>query len=117
MSVRTLARIEMIAALGIAVGVSTVAFAQFNPFDQTMGMMRSMTDNWSAPTLVDKLASNEGILVDMKEFKIHKGALAKGDPAAHLTKAGAKEVTEGAIIFRSGDKLYIVDGKPAATKQ
>ena len=53
----------------------------------------------------------------MKEFKIHKGALAKGDPAAHLTKAGAKGVTEGAIIFRSGDKLYIVDGKPAATKQ
>ena len=79
-------------------------------------MMRSMTDNWSAPTLVDKLASNEGILVDMKEFKIHKGT-AKGDPAAQLAKAGAKEVTEGAIIFRSGDKLYIVDGKPAATTQ
>ena len=113
---RTLARIGTTAALGIAVGASTVAFAQFNPFDQTMGMMRSMTDNWSAPTLVDKLASNEGILVDMKEFKIHKGA-AKGDPAAHLVKAGAKEVTQGAIIFRSGDKLYIVDGKPAAATQ
>jgi hypothetical protein len=25
---------------------------------------------------------------------------------------GAKEVSHGAIIFRSGDRLYIVDGKP-----
>jgi hypothetical protein len=27
---------------------------------------------------------------------------------------GAREVTEGAIIFRAGDKLYIVDGRPPA---
>jgi hypothetical protein len=26
---------------------------------------------------------------------------------------GGKEVANGAVIFRSGDKLYIVDGKPA----
>jgi hypothetical protein len=26
---------------------------------------------------------------------------------------GGKEVTNGAVIFRAGNKLYIVDGKPA----
>ena len=31
-----------------------------------------------------------------------------------LTKMGAREVSAGAIIFRSGDKLYIVDGTPPA---
>ena len=110
MTERTLFTIGAVTVLGIVAGVSTLAVAQGE-----YGMMRSMTDNWSGRTVVNQLASNEGILVDMKEFKIHKGT-AKGDPAAHLEKAGAKEVTEGAIIFRSGDKLYIVDGKPA-TKQ
>jgi hypothetical protein len=32
---------------------------------------------------------------------------------ALIAKMGGKEVTNGAIIFRSGGKLYIVDGKPA----
>ena len=31
-----------------------------------------------------------------------------------LEKMGAREVSAGAIIFRSGDKLYIVDGTPPA---
>jgi hypothetical protein len=39
---------------------------------------------------------------------------AKGDPAAQLATSGAREVADGAIIFRSGDKLYIVDGKPSS---
>jgi hypothetical protein len=47
----------------------------------------------------------------MKEFKINKG-VAKGDPQAQIAKSGAREVSDGAIIFRSGDKLYIVDSKP-----
>ena len=109
MTERTLFTIGAAAVLGIVAGAS-LAVAQGR-----YGMMRSMTDNWSGQTVVNQLASNEGILVDMKEFKIHKGT-AKGDPAAQLEKAGAKEVTEGAIIFRSGDKLYIVDGKPATTQ-
>jgi hypothetical protein len=28
----------------------------------------------------------------------------------------AREVTEGAVIFRSGEKLYIVDGKEVTGK-
>ena len=61
---------------------------------------------------IGELANNEGIYVDLKAFRIAKGA-AKGDPASQIAKMGAREVADGAIIFRSGDKLYIVDGKPS----
>ena len=50
----------------------------------------------------------------MRRFDIIKGTSAKSDPLATLTKMGAREVFAGAIIFRSGDKLYIVDGTPPA---
>jgi hypothetical protein len=86
--------------------------AQFNPWNNNNVNMKSMTDNWSPPNSVGQLASNEGIFVDVNEFKIAKGA-AKGDPSEQIAKSGAREVTDGAIIFRSGNKLYIVDGKPA----
>ena len=100
------------AGLGLAIGASTLAVAQFNPWNNNNVNMRSMTDNWSAPNAVGQLASNEGIYVDVNEFKIAKG-VAKGDPAAQIAKSGAREVADGAIIFRSGNKLYIVDGRPA----
>jgi hypothetical protein len=80
--------------------------------------MKSFSDAWTSSTQnsVGELASNEGIYVDVKEFKIAKG-LAKGDPAAQIAKLGARKVTDGAIIFRSGGDLYIVDGKPPANTQ
>jgi hypothetical protein len=101
----------------VAVGASMVAamaqqnIGQYGYCSFAQACMKSMTDNWSAPSTVDQLASNEGIFVDVKEFKINKGA-AKGDPSAHIAKSGAREVSDGAIIFRSGNKLYIVDGTP-----
>src|SRR5256885_13407564 len=98
--------------LGLAIGASTLAVGQFNPWNNNNVNMRSMTDNWSAPNAVGQLASNEGIYVDVNEFKINKGT-AKGDSSAQIAKSGAREVSEGAIIFRSGGKLYIVDGRPA----
>jgi hypothetical protein len=116
MSKRTLFTIGASTALGIVVGASTLAVAQFNPWNNNSVNMRSMTDNWGPPSTVAQLASNEGIFVDAKEFKINKG-MAKGDPQAQLAKSGAREVSEGAIIFRSGDKLYIVDGRPPVTTQ
>jgi hypothetical protein len=112
MSGRSLLTIGTAVALGLVAGASTVALGQFSPWNNNNVNMRSMTDNWSEPSPVGQLASNEGIYVDVKEFKINKGA-AKGDPAAQITKSGAREVAEGAIIFRSGGKLYIVDGRPA----
>jgi hypothetical protein len=112
MSRRTLFAVGVSIALGVVVG-STLASAQFNPWNNNNVRMRSMTDNWSEPSPLGALASNEGIYVDVTNFKINKGA-AKGDPAAQLSKSGAREVADGAIIFRSGNKLYIVDGRPPA---
>ena len=64
-----------------------------------------------AATTIDDLGNNEGIFVDKNTFKVVRG-MAKGDPAAQIAKLGARPATEGAIIFRSGDKLYIVDAIP-----
>jgi hypothetical protein len=86
-------------ALALVAGAATVAVAQFNPWNSNSVNMRSMTDNWGAPNPLGNLASNEGIYVDMTEFRIAKGA-AKGDPAAQIQKSGAREVTDGAIIFQ-----------------
>ena len=113
MSRRALFAIGASAAFGIVAVASTLAVAQFNPWNNNNVNLRSMTDNWGGPSQVGQLASNEGIFVDVKEFGIHKGS-AKGDQSAQISKAGAREVSDGAIIFRSGDKLYIVDGRPPA---
>jgi hypothetical protein len=66
--------------------------------------------------IIGQLANNEGIFVDGKTFTIARGK-AKGDPAAQIAKLGAKEVGPGAIIFRYGDKLYMVEGTPEAAPQ
>jgi hypothetical protein len=64
--------------------------------------------------VISKLDSNQGIFVDKTSFDVVKGNAKSSDPVATLTKMGAREVSAGAIIFRSGDKLYIVDGTPPA---
>lgn len=58
-----------------------------------------------------QLGNNEGIFVDPKSFNVMRGA-SKTDASAQVAKLGAHEVGVGAIIFRSGDKLYIADGTP-----
>src|SRR5215813_15584859 len=79
-----LSAIGALAALGIGLGGSALAQWQNSP------LMKSFADNWSstAQNVVGQLASNEGIYVDMKDFKIAKG-MAKGDPAQQVTKLGA----------------------------
>jgi hypothetical protein len=109
MSKHALITIGAAAALAIVAGAAT---AQFNPWNNNNVNMRSMTDNWGAPNSLGNLANNEGIFVDMADFRIAKGT-AKGDPLTQIQKSGAKEVADGAIIFRSGNKLYIVDGTPS----
>ena len=64
-------------------------------------------------TQLGALSASEGIYVDRKGFDIVKGT-AKGDPTADLMKLGAKEVKDGAIIVRVGEKLYLVDADPSA---
>jgi hypothetical protein len=55
-----------------------------------------------------ELRSNEGIYVDPASFAILKG-VSKKDPSASIAKLGAREVGNGAIIFRVGNKLYLAD--------
>jgi hypothetical protein len=75
--------------------------------------MKSASNYWAPnnqqPTL-GQLGDNEAIVVDLKSFNIAKAG-AKGDTSPHIDKLKAREVEEGAVIFRTGNKLYIVDGK------
>jgi hypothetical protein len=54
------------------------------------------------------LADSDSIFVDGTTFKILPGK-AKGDPSAQIKALGARDLGPGAIIFRSNEKLYIVD--------
>ena len=85
-----------LAAIGVVSGAATLAIAQAPSQD-----------------VISKLDNNQGIFVAKATFDVVKGS-AKGDPVAALAKMNAREVSAGAIIFRSGDKLYIVDGTPPA---
>jgi len=115
---RTWHAIGVAAALSVIAGAAHLATAQqFDPF-QNSPLMKSMRNYWAPnnqqPTL-GQLGNNEAIVVDLKGFNIAKAG-AKGDTSSHIDKLHATEVAEGAIIFRSGDKLYIVDGKEVANK-
>ena len=90
------------AAFGLAIGVTGSAIAQ-------LGMPMYMKSEVDA---VATLANNEGVYVDKGTFRLRVGT-AKADPMPQIAQMGGKEVTNGAIIVRTGGKLYIVDGKPA----
>lgn len=104
---------SMLLGIGVVIGIGIGAIASTFAFDpwQDSPLMKGMGDNWSSGNALGTLSSNDGIYVDVKDFTITKGA-AKGDPAAQIRKLGAREASDGAIIFRSGSKLYIVDAKP-----
>jgi hypothetical protein len=86
----------LIAAAAVGFAVSASKFANAAPEKGEIGGLKA----------------NEGIVVDPKTFSITKG-IAKSDPTAHIVKLGAREVTNGAVIFRVGDKLYIADANLA----
>ncbi len=98
-----------VAAAGVGAGV-------FGLTHQGIAQSTSGTAQSTGGDVVGELASNEGIFVDGKTFKIVRGK-AKGDPSAQIAKMGAKEVGPGAIVFRYGDKLYLVEGSPQPTPQ
>jgi hypothetical protein len=104
------------AAIGFVGGIGAFA-QQFNPWENSP-LMTSMNNYWVAPNnqaTLGQLGNDEAIVVDLKGFNIAKAG-AKADTSRHVNKLHAREVSEGAIIFRSGDKLYIVDGKEVANK-
>jgi hypothetical protein len=104
--------IGLVTALGIA-GVASITIAQgFDPW-QDSPLMKSASNYWAPnaeQATLGQLGNNEAIVVDLKSFNIAKAG-AKGDTSPHIDKLKAREVAEGAVIFRTGDKLYIVDGK------
>jgi hypothetical protein len=104
---------SLMLAIGLAAGIGIGAIASSFAFDpwENSPLMKGMGDNWSSGNALGTLSSNDGIYVDVTDFKITKGA-ANGDPAAQIAKLRAHEASDGAIIFRSGSKLYIVDAKP-----
>ena len=54
------------------------------------------------------IGDNESILIDGKTFKLTVGK-AKSDSSTPIRVLGARDLGPGALIFRSGEKLYIVD--------
>jgi len=57
------------------------------------------------------IASNGSIMIDGRTFTVTQGA-PKGDISPLIRNLGARELGPGAIIFRSDDKLYMVDAAP-----
>jgi len=98
------------AAIGFTVGASSLAIANFGmsgPGSQ-LGMPQYMRAESKA---VAELGDHEGVYVDKGTFKLHLGK-PKATPSADALGKGAHEVANGAIIYRSGGKLYLVDGTP-----
>jgi hypothetical protein len=98
------------AAAGFTLGASSLAIAQFGmsgPGSQ-LGMPQYMKADTKA---VAELGDHEGVYVDKTTYKLHLGK-PKANPTADALGKGAHEVSNGAIIYRSGGKLYLVDGMP-----
>ncbi len=102
MSARSAARSLAILALGAAMALTV-----------TVPMISVSAQG---PAQLGALNGNEGIYVSRTTFGIVRGS-PKTDPTPQIMKLGAQEVKEGAIIFRSGDKLYLVDTDPNAKNQ
>jgi len=109
--------IGVAAALSLT-GAASLAIAQrFDPW-QDSPLMKSASNYWapnSQQATLGQLGNDEAIVVDLKSFNIAKAG-AKGDTSAHIDKLKAREVGEGAVIFRNCNKLYIVDGKDVTNK-
>lgn len=54
-----------------------------------------------------KIANNDSIFIDGKNFTVTPGR-AKGNASTQVNSLGARDLGPGAIVFRSGEKLYIV---------
>ncbi len=98
------------AAVGFTLGASGLAIANFGmsgPGSQ-LGMPQYMRAESKA---VAELGDHEGVYVDKTTYKLHMGK-PKASPSADALAKGAHEVSNGAIIYRSGGKLFLVDGTP-----
>jgi len=56
------------------------------------------------------IPDNDSVYVDAKSFQVVPGK-GKSDAGAQIRDLGARELGPGAIIIRSGNKLYIAEGQ------
>jgi hypothetical protein len=56
------------------------------------------------------IPDNDSVYVDAKSFQMVPGK-GKGDAGVQIKDLGARELGPGAIIIRSGNKLYIAEGQ------
>jgi|SRR6266404_2710405 len=56
------------------------------------------------------IPDNDSVYVDAKSFQVVPGK-GKGDAGAQIKDLAARELGPGAIIIRSGNKLYIAEGQ------
>ena len=74
----------------------------------TVGVMSALSTHAIAQAPPRSIGNNESVFIDGKALTITQGT-AKDDVASKTANLGARDLGPGAIIFRSGDKLYIVD--------
>jgi hypothetical protein len=82
-------RAFLAAMVGLASGISTLVGAQ-------------------AQNVPGTIADHDSIFIDGKTFKVTSGK-GKADAPAQSKALGARDLGPGAIVFRSGEKLYIID--------
>ena len=63
-----------------------------------------------AQQTVQTIPDNDSVYIDAKSFQVVPGK-GKGDAGAQIKDLGARELGPGAIIIRSGNKLYIAEGQ------
>ncbi len=90
MAIQTRKSVSIAAALAFALALAAAAGA-------------------AAQSALGSLANDESLFVDGKTFEI-RGGRTTGDPAAEVGATGAREFGSGALVFRSGDKLYVARG-------
>jgi hypothetical protein len=78
----------------------------------TAGVVAAMASSLALGSVqleqIGSLSNNQGIVVDVA---VAKGT-ASEDVTARLATLNAKQLTEGAIVFRAADKLYVVHAIP-----
>ena len=63
-----------------------------------------------AQQTVQTIPDNDSVYIDAKSFQVVPGK-GKGDAGVQIKELAARELGPGAIIIRSGNKLYIAEGQ------
>lgn len=93
----------VVAVLGMGLLPPTGALAQQNEVFGQPNVASAQPQALPSGTIAD----NDSIFIDGKNFTVTPGR-AKGEASMQIKALGARDLGPGAIVFRSGEKLYIV---------